>query len=60
MSPSEDSHVLWLVVVFYYYLKILREVYHFGSDFSLGVQTRYQQNFDHLQTELKLGPRNIN
>ena len=52
--------MLWLVVVFYYYLKTLGEVHHFGSDFSLGVQTRYQQNFDHLQTELKLGPRNIN
>jgi hypothetical protein len=27
-----DSHVLWLVVVFYYYLKILGEIHYFGSD----------------------------
>jgi hypothetical protein len=32
MSSSEDYRVLWLVVLFYYYLKTLGELHHFGSD----------------------------
>jgi hypothetical protein len=31
MPPSEDSHVLRLVVLLYYYLKTLGEFHYFGS-----------------------------
>ena len=41
MPPSEDSHVLWLVVVFYYYLETRREFHHFCRERILHLANRF-------------------
>jgi len=42
-GPSEDFFVLWLVVVFYFYLKILEEFHNFSNE--------------HFTNSLRVGPK---